>query len=484
MDYRIEKDSLGEMEIPLKSLYGIHSKRAFNNFPDRSPFPIDWYKSMGSVKKAFYLTVLKFKDALNKKHPDLNLNFHITSDEILKSMITSAEKIEAGEYFDSFIIPAISGGAGTSINMNINEIIANLTILENGKEPGDYTVCSPLDDANIFQSTNDTVPSALKIAMMKKFTILEEKINDLRIETEKLETKYRDIIRPGFTQLQEAVPTSYGKQFSAYNNALSRDWWRVSKCFERIKVLNLGGSAIGTGMAVPRFVIMEVINTLKNDLNLPLARSENMVDTTSNLDTFVEVHAILKSLAVNLEKMSSDIRLLASDLTGGIFITIPPKQAGSSIMPGKVNPVIVEYVVSAAAKIYANDSLITALAAKGNFELNAYLPIIGVAMLESLDLLIGCCYTVKNNLIIGITVNENGSSVRFYNSPSITTALVPYIGYEEAAKVATLMKTEQLDIFKACQKLNIMNEYTLKDIVKPENLLKLGFSMDDIIKVS
>ena len=199
--------------------------------------------------------------------------------------------------------------------------------------------------------------------------------------------------------MQEAVPSTFGRLFSSYSDALSRDWWRVSKCLERIKVVNLGGSAIGTSVAVPKYFVSEVVARLQQLSGLPVTRGENLSDATSNLDPFVEVHGILKAHAVNLEKMVSDLRLLASDVYGTHSLTIPKKQVGSSIMPGKVNPVIPEYVISCAHRVYSNDQLIAGLSAQGCLELNAYLPVIGHAMLESLKLLISADNTAAAHLL-------------------------------------------------------------------------------------
>lgn len=307
---------------------------------------------------------------------------------------------------------------------------------------------------------------------------LESSINALREKVEEKEKEYRNDLRIGYTQMQEAVPSSFGRLFGNYSEALSRDWWRISKCFERIKVVNLGGGAIGTGIAIPRFYIMEVVHQLQKITRLPVTRGENLQDTTSNLDALVEVHAILKANAVNLEKMVNDIRLLSSDITSREII-IPQKQVGSTIMPGKVNPVVPEFVVSAAHKVYANDQVITSLCAQGCLDLNAYIPVIGHCMIDSLKLLIACQHSLSNHLYSQLDLNTGTAVEKLYRSASITTALIPNIGYNRAAELAREMKSSKSDIFEANKKLKLVSEEQLKSALLPDNLLKLGFSIKE-----
>ncbi|MBM3404122.1 MAG: aspartate ammonia-lyase [Bacteroidetes bacterium] len=477
---RIESDSLGEKEVPGGALYGIHSLRARENFPDSIPFHPEWYRAIGLVKQACYRTYRSFREAVVNDGLQHTLNFRLISDDLLVPLIDASTEVSEGAYFEHFICPAISGGAGTSINMNVNEIIANAALKMLGKHPGNYKIIDPVEHANVFQSTNDVIPSSLRVAAMFLLHDLENAINDLRFVVEQLEGNHRNDLRIGYTQMQEAVPTSFGKLFSTYSEALSRDWWRVSKCFERIKVVNLGGSAIGTGIAVPRFFIMEVVQTLQNITRLPVTRSENLPDATSNLDPFVEVHAILKAHAVNIEKMVSDLRLLSSDLVAGHEVKLPARQTGSSIMPGKINPVIPEFVISAAHKIYAHDGLIASLCAQGCLELNAYLPTIGHALLESLKLLIACDKTLKENLFHGMIINPISGKEKLLKSPAIATALVPYVGYHKAETLARLMKEKAFDVLEANKQLKLISEDQLTEILKPENLLKLGFSVKEM----
>ena len=315
---RKETDFIGSREIDADALYGIHSLRAKENFPDWSPFPVEWYRAAGLVKKACYITYEEYKKAVTQKYPGLNETLPLIPDTIIANLVISAAEVAEGKHFSHFIVPAISGGAGTSINMNVNEIITNAALVRMGRSPGEYDAVDPVEHANVFQSTNDIIPTALKVAAMLLLQELEGTVNELRSVVEELEKSHRSDLRMGYTQMQEAVPSSFGKLFSTYSEALSRDWWRISKCFERIKMVNLGGGATGTGLAIPRYFIMEVVGNLQKITGLPLTRSENMADATCNLDPFVEVHAILKSHAVNMEKIVSDIRLLAADLVPAV----------------------------------------------------------------------------------------------------------------------------------------------------------------------
>jgi len=482
MDTRTEFDFLGKVQIPKKALYGINAFRARENFPSDQVFHPEWYSSMGEVKLACYRACKSFLRAKSNAYPEQGLSLSLPELDVLEAMERAAIKISQGLLRDQFIVPAIQGGAGTAINMNINEIIANAALVEMGKTPGSYKVVDPFEDANIFQSTNDVVPTALRLATIRLLGELEKAINALRAKVEQLEKNNRSVIRSAYTQMQQAVPSSYGLLFSAYSEALSRDWWRVSKAFERIKVVNLGGGAVGTGIATPRYFIMEVVGELQKLTGLPVSRSENLVDTTQNLDAFVEVHAILKANAVNLEKMASDMRLLASDICGGHEISIPTRQTGSSIMPGKVNPVIPEFVISSVHKIYANDILITSLCGQSSLDLNAYLPMIGHALIESLKMLINACVSIGERMFDDLEVNADNAYRNILSSPVITTALLPYIGYRKSTVMAAYMRENHCSVTEANSKLKIINDVLLSSVLKPENLLKLGFSLKDIVE--
>ncbi len=480
---RIEKDFIGEVSLPGEALYGIHAYRARENFPVNTPFPLEWYRAAGSVKMACFKTISKMTSALQTEHPDLLPHLNLPSEQIMGALEKAAGEVMAGSHFDQFIVPGTQGGAGTSIHMNINEIITNAALLHLGNSPGMYEVIDPIETTNLFQSTNDVIPTALTVAALQLLNELEEAVNDTRASVEKLETGYRNTLRLGYTQMEEAVPSTYGQLFSTYSDAFSRDWWRVSKAFERIKVVNLGGGATGSALSIPRFFLMEVVPALKRLTGLPVTQGENLPDATANMDKWVETHAILKAHAVNMEKMVSDLRLLSSGVNMERELLLPDRQVGSSIMPGKVNPVIPEFVITSAHRIYSNDQMITSLSGQGCLELNAYLPEIGCALLESLKLLIAMNRTTRDHLLEGLTIDEGVARERLFRSPAITTALSPLIGYHKAGKLAREMKQKGVDLFEANRSLGLIPEERLTVLMQPGNLLKKGFTMNDIRKL-
>ena len=475
---RLEQDSLGTMEIPLDAYFGIHAKRAVQNFPNNDPFSFDWYKAVGLIKKVYYLAWEEFRKESKLKYPKTTLHSRDIDSNAISALIQSSEEVYHGKWFDQFIVGAITGGAGTSINMNINEIITNRALELLGKPLGDYQSIHPLDHANIFQSTNDVIPSALKIAAMWKLAQLSLIVDNTKQNIEALEKTFSDHIRIAYTQMQEAVPSTWGRFFSNYADALARDWWRISKCEERIKQINLGGSAIGTGLTVPRFIIMRIFEILKGLTNLPLHRSENLCDTTSNLDSLVEVHAILKAHTINLEKLAGDLRLSSSDLFKYPAFKVLPVQEGSSIMPGKYNPVISEFIISICHKVRSNDQLITSLSGLGVMDLNPYLPIIGHALLDSINLLINANSALNNNLLNKIIKLQDLD--HYLSSPVIVTALIPHIGHTLAHKLITYMKEHNTDVIKANEVLEVLPPALLGNLLTPAKLTSLGFTLKEL----
>lgn len=470
---RTESDYMGSELLPQQALYGIAALRSSQNFTLQRPFSIAWYKSLGQVKKACFVTLKNLYLLLEEKKIESSLQKHLSLEKI-EALIKASNEISAGEHFDHFIVPAFSGGAGTSINMNINEIIANRAQMILGYSPGTYEIIDPTLHANIFQSTNDVVPTALKVAILTLLKNLEKSTAELRSSVEKIENNHRHDLRLSYTQLQAALPSTWGRLFSTYAESLSRDWWRISKCCERIKVVNLGGGATGSGLSIPRYFIFNVNENLARITGQPVVRADNLEDATANLDPIVEVHGIIRTLAVNLIKMSSDIRLLASDFHGKKEISIPALQKGSSIMPGKVNPVIIEYIISLCEKVKANDQLIVNLSSMGQLDLNAYLPTIGETMLDSLEQLIAATTAAQKNLINGLIITPDTDYLM--KSPSIVTVMIPEVGYHKAEAVARHMQKRGLDILAANADLNIMDTKKLQELLTAEKILELGYS--------
>jgi len=418
IDQRIEKDLLGEFKVPRDAYWGIHTQRAIDNF-HISGIKINagLIRSLAQIKKACSLA---------------NLETGYLNPEKGKAIIAACEEIAAGKLADQFPVDALQGGAGTSTNMNLNEVIANRAIEISGGSKGDYTIIHPLEDVNLHQSTNDVYPTAIKVAAIFLLRDLSKAISGLQGAFQEKEKEFAAIVKLGRTELQEAVPITLGAEFSAFAEAFSRDRWRTFKCEERLRVVNLGGTAVGTGLAAPRDYIFLVIEKLREVTGLGLSRGENIMGETANADAFVEVSGILKAHAVNLIKIANDLRLM--NLLGEIHL--PQLQAGSSIMPGKVNPVLAEAAIQTGIKVIANDGIITETAARGTLQINEFLPLLAHALLESLDLLINV-NELLTEYVRGIEANKEKCEEYFDASPMIITALLPVIGYERATRLIT-----------------------------------------------
>ncbi|HBO43101.1 MAG TPA: aspartate ammonia-lyase [Planctomycetaceae bacterium] len=421
--YRTETDLLGPAPVPADALYGIHTVRSVENFPLAGrPVHRALIHAYGAVK----LACARTNHALGR-----------LDDWRARPIQDACAELRAGVLDRFIVVDALQGGAGTSTNMNVNEVIANRALQLSGRSPGEYDAISPTDHVNLHQSTNDTYPTALKVAAIKLLHELEEQIVALVETFQNQEQACADVVKVGRTQLQDAVLTTLGREMGAYAEALSRDRWRISKCEERLRVVNLGGTAIGTGLGAPREYIFAVVETLREITGLGLARAENMVDATQNVDVFVEVSGMLKACAVNLLKISSDLRLLSSGPQAGLGeILLPPRQAGSSIMPTKVNPVIPEAVSQVALRVMAHDQEITQACALGNLELNAFLPLVADALLNSLELLTRAAGILRTHCVAGLTANSERCRAHLAGATAMATALVPVLGYQRAGAAA------------------------------------------------
>ncbi len=422
---RTETDSLGPLTLPDNPPWGIHTQRAVANFPlCGRPIHRQLVRALGLVKLACAQT---------------NQRLGLWQDDAAKAeaIVYACREMAEGGLSDAVVVDALQGGAGTSANMNVNEVLANRALELLGLARGDYERVSPLDDLNRHQSTNDVFPTALRVAALWLLAELEQQVVALQEAFQAQEQRWAHVVKVGRTELQDAVLITAGRSFGAYAEAINRDRWRISKCYERLRVVNLGGTAVGTGLAAPRRYIFEVVEQLRELSGLGLARAENLVEATQNADVFVEVSGILKAHAANLLKICTDLRLLSSGPDAGLGeIVLPQRQAGSSIMPGKVNPVIPEAVSQVAMLVMGNDLALTMACASGNLELNPFLPLVAQTLLENIELLAHADQILCRNCVSGIEVNEARCAAQVANSTATATALLPAIGHEQAAQIA------------------------------------------------
>jgi aspartate ammonia-lyase len=461
--FRTETDLLGSLEIPADSLWGIHTVRALDNFQiSGKRIHPELIKAYGEVKLACFQT-------------NRNLGYFKT-EEWCSAIEQACSEMASGVLAEHVVVDSFQGGAGTSTNMNVNEVIANRALEIAGKDKGDYGFISPLDDVNLHQSTNDTYPTALKVAAIRTIRKLEVAVLTLQEAFQVKENEFASVVKIGRTQLQDAVLTTLGREMGAYAEALNRDRWRLSKCEERLRVVNLGGTAIGTGIGAPRQFIFAVVDKLRENTGLGLARAENLVDNTQNADVFAEISGMIKACAVSVLKISNDLRFMASGPDAGLAeIILPPKQAGSSIMPGKVNPVIPEASAQAAIMCFGHDQVIGHAAAGGNLELNQFLPLIAYSLLESVDLLTNACSMLRIHCIQELKANEEQCRKNVLNSTALITALIPRISYEKASEIVKKAKEDQISIKQAILNSGVISESELNKLISPEQVCRLGF---------
>ena len=459
--YRKERDLLGEREVPAEALHGIHTERALENFP---------------------LTGRRVNPALVHAYGAVKLACARTNHELgwwdeakARAIESACSEMMEGKLDAHLLVDALQGGAGTSTNMNVNEVLANRALQLLGRPLGEYETVSPLDDLNLHQSTNDTYPTALKVAAIQRLRGLEREVIPLLEEFQRKEKATAHVVKVGRTQLQDAVLTTVGREMAAYAEAFARDRWRIYKCEERLRVVNLGGTAIGTGLAAPRQFIFRAIEHLRDVTNLGLARAENLVEATQNTDVFVEVSGILKACASNLLKVATDLRLLSSGPDAGLGeIRLPARQAGSSIMPGKVNPVIPEAVSQAAMAVMANDQAIAQACSMGNLELNAFLPLIADALLGSLDLLAQACAIFYRLCVVGIEADEERCRRNVEGATATVRALVESIGYHAAQEVAAAAQAEGKSVREIVLARGLLSEEEFDLLISPEMVTRLG----------
>jgi aspartate ammonia-lyase len=454
---RTESDMLGEVPIDDSVYYGIHTARALHNFAITGvPIHTELVDALVMVKKAAALT---------------NRSIGALEGRIADAIIAACDEILSGALREYFVVDCMQGGAGTSANMNVNEVIANRAIELLGGRKGDYHLVHPLDHVNLHQSTNDVFPTAVRLAAIRLLKPVTENFADLQTALQEKEETFSQVIKVGRTQLQDAVPVTLGQEFGAWAQAIARDRWRLYKAEERLRQVNIGGTAVGTGLNAPRAYIFTLIERLRELTGIGLARTEYMMDPTQNCDVFVEVSGLLKTAAVNLTKIANDLRLLSSGPRAGIGeIVLPAVQAGSSIMPGKVNPVIAEAVNQAAFQIMADDLAITLASQAGQLELNAFLPLIAKNLFEMLDLLHHVLPLFTDRCINGIKADAANCRQKLEGSFVLVTALTSLIGYDRASKVAVRCRETGKSVREIVLEQHWLDAATLDEILKPERL--------------
>ena len=464
---RVEKDYLGEVEIDDSVYYGISTYRALDNFNvSTQKVNINIIRELVNIKKqaAFVNVKLKFLDK-----------------EIGQAIIKACDRVLQGEFKDQFVVNRYQGGAGTSANMNVNEVLANIALETLGFDKGEYDKVHPINHVNLHQSTNDVFPTAIKIACIKEIRNLADQYAELQRTFQEKETEFGSVIKLGRTQYMDAVPVLAGQMFGAYAETFSRDRWRIYKVEERLRTVNIGGTAIGTGINAPVKYTFMMTSLLQDSTNIGLSRAENLIDNTQNLDAFVEVSSLLKVAATSLIKIGNDLRFLASGPHGGIGeIILQDNQVGSSIMPGKVNPVIVEMTIMNAHQVLSNDSLISNLVSGGNLELNAFVPMIGETLLESLELLTNTIEKFNNKCAKYIAVNKDKCLENLEKSHSLITPLITLIGYDKASKLVKEANQRNMRIKGVIIENGLFSNEELDELLNPLNITRPGIIRGDV----
>ncbi len=456
---RTETDSLGSMEIPASVFWGVHTARALVNFPITrraiNNYP-DLVRALARVKQA----AARANREIGVLEP--------AKAEVIDSV---CERIVAGELHDQFVVGVIQGGAGTSTNMNTNEVIANAGLQMMGRELGDYSELHPIDDVNRSQSTNDVYPTAIKLAMVFGVQRLLAEHALLTRAFARKGTEFAHVLKVGRTQLQDAVPMTLGQEFSGFAHTLQEDYDRLSEVIPWLNEINMGATAIGTGItADPRYA-EAVRRHLEEVTGIRQETAPDLIEATADAGIFMTVSGTLKRAAVKLSKICNDLRLISSGPQAGLGeINLPPRQAGSSIMPGKVNPVIPEVVNQVAFSVIGADATVTAAAEAGQLQLNAFEPVIAHSILQSLAWMTNACRTLRVNCIEGITANTERLSLQVESSVGVVTALTPYIGYAASAALAHTALTTNASIADLVVGAGLMTSEQVARVLSPERL--------------
>ena len=468
--YRTEYDALGQRQMPIDALYGIHTFRANENFK------VDDQKTSLEIIRAIVL--------VKKSCAEANFDIGALTLTIFKSIVFACNQIlETIESYDStaqdpqpeilksFMTHPLQGGAGTSANMNVNEVIANLALRHLGHPEGSYEILHPINHVNLHQSTNDVYPTALKIALIYRVRSLSEALANLQSALQNKENEHASILKLGRTQLMDAVPITFGQTFGAFARAISRDRWRIYKAEERLREVNIGGTAIGTSINTSIDYIYSVTEHLQINSKLGISRADLLVDATQNADVFVEVSGLLKSLSTNLLKISNDLRLMNSGPEGGLGeITLESHQAGSTIMPGKVNPVICEMVNQICFKAIGADTAVTFAASSGQLELNPYLPLIGHELLGMLSSLEFAVNALNHKGIASLEINKAHCATLLNKSYAFAAVFIDLLGYDRTSEIAKYAMDHHMTLKEALLEQSDLTEDVIENRLLPSNL--------------
>jgi aspartate ammonia-lyase len=458
---RIEHDLLGEREVSRDCYYGIQTLRAIENY-QITGIPISHYprfiRSLATIKKAAALA---------------NRDCGLLSAELCEAISAACDAIIAGEHHDQFVVDVIQGGAGTSTNMNANEVIANVALELNGYKKGRYDIIHPLNHVNMSQSTNDVYPTALRTTLSMYLDGLVAEMEGLQKSLGAKGEEFADVLKVARTQLQDAIPITLGQEFIAYAVMVGEDIQRVREGQALIREINMGATAIGTGLnAHPRYATL-VTKYLAELSGIPVIESQNLVEATQDAGAYVQLSGILKRVAVKLSKICNDLRLMSSGPRAGFNeINLPAAAPGSSIMPGKVNPVIPEVVNQVAFEVIGNDVTVTLAAEAGQLELNAFEPVIAYSLFRSTDLLGRACHTLAKRCIDGITANAEQCRQMVENSIGLATALNPYLGYEKSTEIAAEALRTGRSVYDIVLGKGYLSKDVLDDLLSPEKMTR------------
>ena len=470
MEFRVEKDSIGTKDVPENVYYGVQSLRAAENFHitglNMHPEIIN---SLAYIKKAAAIT---------------NCEAGLLDKRRTQAIVQACDEILEGKFREDFIVDPIQGGAGTSLNMNANEVIANRAIEILGGKKGDYSVVNPNDHVNCGQSTNDVIPTAGKMTSLRLLKKLKKQLLRLHSALEQKADEFDGVIKMGRTQLQDAVPIRLVQECKAYRFAILRYLNRMDTAMDEMRTLNMGGTAVGTGLNADESYLRRIVPNLSEIYGMDLVQAYDLIDATQNLDSFVAVSGAVKACAVTLSKIANDLRLMSSGPRAGFGeINLPAKQNGSSIMPGKVNPVIPEVVNQVAFNAIGNDMTITMAAEAGQLELNAFEPIIFYCLFQSIDTIAYAVNTFVDNCVIGITANETRCRYFVENSVGIITAICPYVGYQKAAEIAKeAIKTGE-SVRKLIIEKGLLAKEQMDEIMDPVQMTEPGISGKTVNKI-